>query len=150
MANALAPKKPVAPPANSAAPGTTKPTKPPKEKKVKVKKLDHPSLITHVEGGDSIVNKIEKRPADFDSKIHSNLKAKNFVNESFFLEDQAAQLEVKATELRAKAEKLRSLGSTASSAKAKTLIKMQERMAELMKSLQADGVDIEALMTAKK
>jgi hypothetical protein len=147
MASTLTPKKPVAPPANSAAPGTTKP---PKEKKVKVKKIDHPSLITLVEGGDPIVNKIEKRPADFDPKVHNNLKAKNFVNESFFLEDQAAQLDIKAKDLRAKAEKLRSLGSTASSAKAKTLIKMQERMAELMASLKSDGVDIEALMNSKK
>jgi hypothetical protein len=146
MSTTLTPKKPVAPPANSAAPGTTAPVK---EKKAKVKKIDHPSLITLVEGGDPIVNKLEKRPADFDPKVHNNLRAKNFVNESFFLEDQAAQLDLKAAALRAKAEKLRSLGSTASSAKAKTLIKMQERMAELLESLKKDGVDVDALMAKK-
>jgi hypothetical protein len=143
-----APKAPVAPPANSAAPGTPAPEK---AKKAKVVKIDHPALWSvPKEGEDSVRVKIEVRPADYCPKTHKILKMKDFANESFYLEDQAKQLETKATGLRAKAEKLRTLGSTASSAKAKTLVKMQERMAELMASLKAEGVDIDALMGTKK
>lgn len=133
-------KKPVPPPAAIGAPASA--DKPKKEKKSKV---DYPGLYN----ASGEWNKLSSVPSDFDVKAHKGLRKKDFENESLFLEFQASQLEAKAKSLREHAEKIRSLGSTASSAKAKTLVKMQQRMAELIASLKADGMDVDALLSTK-
>jgi hypothetical protein len=131
--------KPVVPPANSAAPGTQ--GKPKKEKKAKIAKIAHPSLLV-----DGVAVKIEKMPEDFDAKIHLPLKKKDFKSEAFFIDFQADQLELRVKQLREDAEKSRKMGSTAGNAKAKKLLQMQSKMAELLAELEKDGVDIKSIM----
>lgn len=135
--------KPVPPPAAVGAPGTAPEDKPKKEK---VKKSIYPGLIND----EGVEVKLTAVPEDYDPKKHSLLKKKNFNDDSLFLEFQAAQLEKKAQALRSQATKLRELGNTASSGKLKTLLKMQERMNELMATLRAEGLDIDSMMNSNK
>jgi hypothetical protein len=143
MSNAIAPKKPVPPPAAVGAPAAGKAEKP-----AKVKKIDFPGLFVG-EGENRDYQKLESMPVGFDAKKHKPLRKKDFKDEPLFLEYQASLLDAKAANLRAHAEKLRTVGSSASSAKAKTLVKMQARMAELMAALKAEGMDVEALLGSK-
>jgi hypothetical protein len=140
MSTAIAPKKPVPPPSAVGAPSAGKSDKP-----AKVKKIDFPGLY------DSSGNyeKLTALPVGFDAKAHKPLRKKDFKEEPLFLEYQATLLDAKAASLRSQAEKLRTVGSTASSAKAKTLVKMQARMAELMAALKAEGMDVDALLASK-
>jgi hypothetical protein len=141
MSNAIAPKKPVPPPSAVGAPSAAgNAAKPAKQKKV-----DFPGLFVG-EGNDRDYQKLDAMPVGFDAKLHKPLKKKDFKDEPLFLEYQATLLDAKAAGLRSQAEKLRAVGSTASSAKAKTLVKMQARMAELMAALKAEGMDVEALL----
>jgi hypothetical protein len=141
MSTAIAPKKPVPPPAAVGAPAAGKKEKQPKEK---AKKIDFPGLFIN---GD--YHKLTALPTGLDAKLHKPLKKKDFQDEPLFLEYQATLLDEKAKSLRSQAEKLRSVGSTASSAKAKTLVKMQQRMAELMAQLKAEGMDVDTLLASK-
>jgi len=134
MASTLAPKKPVPPPSAVGAPVE------PKAKKGKVTKVDHPALAD---------GKLETAPADFDPKVHKPLKKKDFKDEPAYLEFIAAGLDKKAAALREQATKIRTLGNTASSSKVKTLMKMQERMAELMATLKQQGIDVDTLLSTK-
>jgi hypothetical protein len=137
MSASLAPKKPVPPPAAVGAPKE----KAPKEKKAKVAKIDFPALYNAA----GEWNKLEALPDDtYNPKVHKLLKKKDFKDEPLYLEFLAAGFEKKATSLKAQAEKIRKLGSSSSNAKLKTLIKMQERMAELMATLRAEGIDVDA------
>jgi hypothetical protein len=140
MSTAIAPKKPVPPPAAVGAPAAGK-----KAKKEKAKKIDFPGLFVG-EPGKEEYQKLTALPTGFDAKLHKPLKKKDFKDEPLFLDYQASLLDEKAKSIRAQAEKLRSVGSTASSAKAKTLVKMQQRMAELMAQLKAEGMDVDSLL----
>jgi hypothetical protein len=143
MASAIAPKKPVPPPAAVGAPAAGKVEKP-----AKPKKIDFPGLFVG-EPGKEDYQKLDAMPVGFDAKLHKPLRKKDFKDESLFLEYQASLLDVKASNLRAHAAKLRTVGASGSSAKAKTLVKMQARMAELMAALKAEGMDVDALLATK-
>ena len=132
---------PVAPPANSAAPGTTKP---PKEKKVaapRAKLIKHPAL-TDAQGNPVLLT---EQPADFNSAIHSPLKKSNFVSEVAFLEDWIKRQEAKVAKAKTQVEQLKTLGSSAHAAQAKSLIKMRAKMKELEALLAAGGFDLSKL-----
>ena len=132
-----APTQAKAPP--SAKPGQ-KDEKAKKVPKEKVEKAKYPIP----EGG------LKEVPTDFDTKKHRPLKSKDFADESSWCELQAKHCEAKATEWRSKGEESKKLGSVKDRAKAKNLLRMQDRMAELMKELSADGVDVAALLAAAK
>lgn len=133
--------KPVPPPAAVGAPGTE-----PENKKPKKVKKAYPGLTN--EAGE--VLKLEAVPSDFNHKAHIPLKKKDFKDESLFLEHNANMFELRAKSLRNQAEKLRKLGNSASSGKLKTLLKMQDRMAEIIASLKAEGLDIDTMLADKK
>lgn len=118
----------------SAKPGARDP-KAKKEKKQKVERVEYP-----VPEG-----KLERVPEDFDPKKHKPLKRKDFKDEAVFLEIRADQMEAAAKRLREEAKAVRA-GGGKDKGKAKKLIAMQKRMAELQAQLTADGVDVEALM----
>lgn len=122
----------------SAAPGTEDK----KAKKEKVTKVDYPGL-KNAEGESVLLTEV---PADHDSKLHKPLKKANFENEATYLRMKADEFEAKAVALRKEADVSEKMGSKSERAKAKKLVQMQERMAELKKQLEASGVDVEALM----
>lgn len=134
--------KPVPPPAAVGAPGT----EPEAKKAKKVKRNAYPGLFNAA--GEVI--KLEAVPTDFDSKAFVPLKKRDFKDESLFLEHNANLLEAKAKSLREQADKMRKLGNSASSGKLKTLLKMQDRMAEIIASLKAEGLDIDSMLAEKK
>jgi hypothetical protein len=59
-------------------------------------------------------------------------------------------MEYKAAEFKEKAEESRKLGSGAQRSKARRLVKLQEQIAELTKTLGASGIDVEALLAAAR
>jgi len=85
-------------------------------------------------------------PEKFDFAKNKPLKKTDFKNEDLFFEYKAAECDAKAIVFRAKAEESKKLGSTKDRAKAKRLLKMQEKMAELREQLEADGVNVEELL----
>jgi hypothetical protein len=116
----------------SARPGT----KDDSGKKAKVERVEY----TVPEGGFTEI------PSDFSSKIHKPLKRKDFKDEALWFELRAAELEAKAKRARAEADNVRKLGGVKDRAKAKRLISMQKRMAEISEQLTAQGVDVAALL----
>ena len=100
----------------------------------------------HVGNEDQEVYPFSTLPGDFDFGKHKALKKKDFIADHQFFSYRADELRHKADEMTAKAEEAKVLGSTKDRAKAKRLRKMQEKMAELRKSLEEDGVDVDALL----
>jgi len=84
----------------------------------------------------------------FDPKVHRKLKDTNFSDPSLQLEWKADNYEQRAKALRVEAAQLRKLGTVQDRARAKKLIQMQAKIAELAAQLAADGVDVEALKEA--
>lgn len=132
-------------PAAKNAPTAAKPGDPaPKAKKEKVVRIPHPAIKADAQGKGTV--KLEDFPADYDPKIHKQLRKADFVNEAPFLERRAAQLEKAAANLRAEAAQARTLGSTADRQKAKKLKSMIDKVAELRKEFEAQGLDVDALV----
>lgn len=140
---------PVAPPSNAAIPGATAPKKPkkPKEKKPKSELPLFSALKPDAEGNPTVKLKSAE---GYDPTKFAPLKRNNFECESFFMEYQADQLTAKAAKLREDAKKVRELGSSNTGTKAKTLLKITERMEELIASLKADGFDVDSLLAQRK
>lgn len=78
-------------------------------------------------------------PEGYNSSKHKPLGKSDFVDEPTFLLWKANEYERKAAKLRKEAETITKLGSAADRSKAKKLMTMQSRMAELAKELAADG-----------
>lgn len=119
--------------APSAKPGTTDDA----AKKVKKNRAQYPIP----EGG------LEGVPADFDRKKFKPLKKKDFKNEADFLELRATNLEEAAKRLRDEAKAVRA-GGGKDKGKAKRLVAMTKKMADLKASLEAEGIDVAALLAA--
>ena len=128
----------------SAKPGTQDQT----GKKEKVKRTEYPGLIgpEDPETKKPTRLKLTQVPEDFDSKLHKPLRKGDFEKEYTYLLMKADELEAKAKKLRDEAALSDKLGSSADRAKAKKLVKMQERMAELQKQLEDAGIDVESLL----
>lgn len=131
---------PKAAPKASAAPGTEDKKA---GKKAKVQRKEYPGLFD----ADGAPQKLTAVPTDFDSKLHKPLKRTDFADESMYLEMKADEFAAKADKLRKEAQTIRELGSSADRKNAKKLIAMQEKMAELMESLKAQGIDPEAILS---
>lgn len=89
-------------------------------------------------------------PEGFDFDKFRPLKKRDFTSEHLFYEHKAAQMDHKAAAFRAQGEEAKKLGSTKERAKAKRLIKMTEKMAELRKQLEAQGIDVDAVLATVK
>lgn len=78
-------------------------------------------------------------PADFDAKKHLSLRKSDFKNEVDYLEFKARDYEEKAQKARKEIETIKKLGTAADRNKAKKLMTLQQRMAELARELSEDG-----------
>ena len=126
--------------AKSAAPGTTE------EKPKKAKRIAYPTL--NVEEGDNgkATTPLDAIPEDYDSKKHLPLRRKDFSDESMWFDMKADEYDGKAAAFRKQAADWRAMGSKADRAKAKRLIAMKAKMAELEAALKAEGIDTDALL----
>jgi hypothetical protein len=89
---------------------------------------------------------LEGIPEDFDFRLHKVIKRKQFKDEANWFELKALEMEGKAKAYRKQAEDFKKLGSVKDRNKAKRLVQMRNRMAELMAELKAGGTDVEALL----
>lgn len=85
-------------------------------------------------------------PEAFSFKDHKPLRKKNFENEALFYEHKAAEMDYKRGDFLGKAEEARKLGSPKERAKKRQIIKLQEKMSELRKQLEGQGIDVDALL----
>lgn len=135
---ANAPSAPPAKPEASAAPAAGgKKGKGKKEKKTRV-------AYAIPEGG------LTEWPADFDPKKHKPLARAAFKDETVWLDKKATLHEEAAKKLREEAENIRTLGPSASSAKARKLLKVQNELDELRAMLAAQGVDPDVMLAKKR
>lgn len=125
----------------SAKPGTKDASAGDTKKAVKVL---HPALEPNDEGKPT--KKLTEVPSDFDPKLHKPLKKGDFENEAVFMRMKADELEAKAKKLREDAEVVEKLGNKADRAKAKKLRAMQEKMTDLRKQLEEQGIDVDELL----
>jgi len=89
-------------------------------------------------------------PEGYNFKEFKPLKKKDFVDDATYLEYRAAECEAKAVAFKAQAEEARKIGSSKDKQKAKRLIKLQEKMDELKKQLQDQGIDVESLLKTEE
>jgi len=85
-------------------------------------------------------------PEGFNWKQHKSLKKRDYTADHLFYEFRALECDHKAILFRAQAEESQKLGSAKDRGRAKRLIKLQEKMAELKSQLTAQGVDVEELL----
>jgi hypothetical protein len=120
---------------SKATPGTTAPEAADEAKKGPPKKKPY------VEEG----QQLETVPTDFNKKVHAPLKRKDFAEEWMWFEWKANELTKDAEKYRKEAETIKKLGSKADRAKARRLLQMQKKMAELEAQLKEKGYDIEEI-----
>lgn len=87
-------------------------------------------------------------PEGFDFATNKPLKKRDFSADHLFYEYRAAEMDFKAAAFRKQAEEAKKLGSAKDRSRAKRLVKLQEKMAELKKQLTEQGVDVEDLLAA--
>lgn len=126
-------------PKPSAAPGTSDDSG---KKKAKKAKVQYPGL----KGEDDKPIRLTEWPADFDASLHKPLRRVDFENDAVWFEKKAEEYDAKAADMREKAEISRKLGNSADRAKAKKFKKMKDQMAKLQSELEAQGVDIAAML----
>lgn len=119
------------------------PEAPPAEKK-EPKRIAHPDLLTDDEGQPTA--KIKEIPKDYDRTKHLPLRRRDFEDEAKWFDMRANEFDVKAFAHRKMAEEFRTLGSAKDRAKARRLVSMQKQMADLRKTLEDEGVDVDALL----
>jgi hypothetical protein len=111
----------------------------------KVKRIAYPGL----KGADGKATKLQTAeiPTDFDSKKHLPLSRKDFAEEHLYFTLRAAQYMKQVKFFEAKAEDAKKTGNVADKARARRLLKMQEKMAELRAQLEGQGVDVDTLLS---
>jgi len=138
MSEAVAEKEPKAKKSDKQS---TKPGDPaPKAKKEKPEKIMHPLLAPNPEGKPT--QKLKEWPADFDPKVHKQLKRSHFENEAPLLRRRAEEMRQKAAKLDEEAADCEKGGGNAKG-KVKKLRSMMDRFAELRAELEKDGVKTE-------
>jgi len=122
---------------------STKPGDPaPEAKKTKPERIYHP-LLEAKPGEDGNLKptvKLKDWPADYDPKIHKQLKRGHFENEAPLLRKRAEEYREKAAKLDIEASDCEKNGGKAKG-KVKTLRKMMDRFAEIRGELEAAGTD---------
>ena len=88
-------------------------------------------------------------PADFNFSKFSVIKGKFWETDWMFLLHRAKELDFRADILREKAEEAKAFGSKKDRVKATRLKRMQSKMDELRKELEAEGVDVDGLLEIK-
>jgi hypothetical protein len=91
--------------------------------------------------------KLTAWPDDFKSTLHKALKGKDFADECVYLNAKADKFEKLAKKFRADAEESKRLGGIKGNVKAKKLVALQKRMADLKASLAAEGIDVAELLS---
>lgn len=120
-----------------------RPTAPSKPNKVKKPgRAEHPL----VGNKDTNVFPFKAVPDDFAFDTMKPLKKKSFATDAAFFEYRAKEMEFKAGKFRAQAEEAKKVGTGAERNKAKKLVKLQSKIAELRAQLEAQGVDVEELI----
>lgn len=90
-------------------------------------------------------------PEGYSTAKHKPLKKSDFECEYIYLEYKANEYDRKAAKLRAEAETIKKLGNATDRVKAKKLMGMQQRMAELARELAAEGsVDLAEILGAEQ
>ncbi len=124
---------------------STKPGDPaPEAKKEKPPRVYHPALMPMPdekdEGKIKPTVKLKEWPADFDPKIHKQLKRGHFENEAPLLRKRAEEYRAKAAAFDVEAADCEKNGGK-SKGKVKKLRSMMERFAELKAELESEGTD---------
>jgi len=88
----------------------------------------------------------ETAPDDFSTKKHQPLKKTDFREDWFYHDWKAIEFDRMATQSRERADVSRKMGTGAQRKDRGKLLKLRARMAELAAALEADGVDVEALL----
>lgn len=125
---------PVPPPAAIGAPGSI----------IEKVKRERKPLEAYTGGERDGDGKLIAPPTDYNHKKHARMTKKDFAKEDIYMDFCALQFENKAKRLREQAEKIRTLGTGASAQKLKTVLKLQEKLAELMATLAAEGISLPA------
>ena len=87
-----------------------------------------------------------KVPVNFNFDDYKPLKKKNFTTEALYFEHRRAAALHQAEVFGKKAEESRTLGSTKERRQKKQVVKMQEKMSELRKQLEDQGIDVKKLL----
>lgn len=87
-------------------------------------------------------------PTGFDWDKNKPMKKRQFTSDAIYYEHRAEQMTYKADAFRAKAKEIAALGSRADQAKAKKMLKLSNKIAELKAELAGQGIDVEELMKA--
>ena len=91
---------------------------------------------------------ITELPVDFDFQTQRGIARKKWASDSAYFDYKAQDYEFRATKMRGFAENARTFGSKNEQAKAKRLIKMTDKVAELRAQLILQGVDVDSLLGA--
>lgn len=108
----------------------------------KATRKPHPLIGTK----DPEVYPFTETPEDFDPKVHSPLKVKDFKGKAQFLIYRAELKEAEAAALRVQAEEVAKTGDKSQRRRVNKLKKLREQQAELTKLLAEQGVDIDAIL----
>ena len=88
------------------------------------------------------------RPAGFNFIDYKPLKKRNFVSEELYYNHRVEEMNYKAGCFEKLAETARTQGSAADRRKKKQIVQAQEKMAELRKQLEGQGIDVDAILAA--
>ena len=132
--------------ANAKGTKTVDPNAKPGSKDDKAKKESKRKPHPLVGSKDENVYPFGTTPADYDFAKMKPLGKKDFESDHTFFSYKAADADFRADFYRARAEEAKVLGSSKERAKAKRLVKMQEKIAELRAQLEDQGVDVDALL----
>jgi len=131
----------------SAAPGTTDPAG---QKPEKVVRVLYPGLYSDTEKDDKgrpkQISKLDSVPADFNPKIHLPLQRRDFKDESVYFQLRADIAKKSAERFQKLADDAKKLGGMKERVKAKKLLQMQKRMADLIAELKAGGTNVDELL----
>ena len=114
------------------------------EKAAKAPRVPYPGLKD--EAGNDVKLASADIPADFNPRQHLPLQRKHFASEDLYFTVRANHARKQAAFFDAKAEEAKKVGNVADKARARRLIKMQEKMAELRKQLEAQNIDVDELL----
>ncbi len=87
-----------------------------------------------------------KVPENFDPKNHKPLLRKAFKEDAIFFDWKADLAGLACKRYRLRAEESRKFGNIADRTKARKIMKMQDKIADLRKELEGQGIDVDSLL----
>ena len=91
----------------------------------------------------------EALPGDFDLVKHKPLRKKDFSTEAAYYDYRVMVAESRVEKLRERATLARTLGGAKDAAKARRLLRIRAKFAELRRELEGAGIDVDALLAAQ-